>query len=393
MKKIADRMSRIPPSGTIMMAEIARKMEREGKKIYHMEVGEPDFDTPQHIKNAAYKAIREGFTHYTSSKGIPELREAVSEYLKGERGIDADPEKEILITPGTKHAIYCCCQATIDEGDEVLLLSPIWTTFFAAVKAVGGKPIEVPTDENYDVDEEEFKSLLSERTKMIVINSPNNPTGGVAGERTLKLLADTAVERDLLVLSDEIYERFLYDGVKSPSIASFGGMKERTIVVNGWSKAYAMTGWRLGYAVAEKSIIEAMMKIQQMTTTCPPSFVQKAGVEALKGPQECVRDMIRKYDERRRVVVERLNRIDGVNCPRPKGAFYVFPSFKSFGMPSKEIVETLLIRKGVCATPGTAFGETGEGHIRFSYATSLDVINKAMDLLAEFVEDELKSAL
>ncbi|RLI21557.1 pyridoxal phosphate-dependent aminotransferase [Candidatus Bathyarchaeota archaeon] len=389
MKKLADRMVRIPPSGTIMMAEIARKMEREGRKVYHLEVGEPDFDTPEHIKQAAYKAIKEGFTHYTSSRGIPELREAVAEYLKNRRNIDADPEKEILITPGTKHAIYCCCQATIDEGDEVLMLSPIWTTFFAAVKAAGGKPIEVPTDENYDVDEENLKGLISEKTKMIVINSPNNPTGGVAGEDTLKLLRDLAVERDLLVLSDEIYERFLYDGVESPSIASFDGMKERTIVVNGWSKAYAMTGWRLGYAVAEKSIIDAMLKIQQMTTTCPSSFVQKAGLEAYRGPQECVEEMVKEYDKRRKAIVDRLNSINGVKCPTPKGAFYVFPDFTSFKAPSSKIVEKLLVSKGVCATPGTAFGEKGEGHIRFSYATSLNVINEAMGLLAEFVEEEL----
>ncbi|MEM2876171.1 MAG: aminotransferase class I/II-fold pyridoxal phosphate-dependent enzyme, partial [Candidatus Bathyarchaeia archaeon] len=215
MVKLADRMHKIPPSGTIRMAEMARRMEREGRRIYHMEVGEPDFDTPEHIKDAAYRAIREGFTHYTSSKGIPELREAVSDYLKRMRGVDADPEKEIIITPGTKHAIYCCCQATIDEGDEVLLLSPIWTTFFAAVKAAGGKPIEVPTKENYDLDEEKLKNLLSERTRMIIINSPNNPTGGVIGRKTLNLIADLAVDRDLLVVADEIYERFVYDDAES----------------------------------------------------------------------------------------------------------------------------------------------------------------------------------
>lgn len=384
---LSSRMNRIPPSGTMMMAELARKMEREGREVLHLEVGEPDFDTPEHIKEAAYKALQEGFTHYTSSRGILELREAISDYVSERRGIDVNPEKEVLVTPGCKHAIYSCCQVTIDEGDEVLLVAPIWTTFFAAVKAAGGKPIEIPVVGDYEIDEEMIKSKITEKTRMIIVNTPNNPTGGVLEKNSLKTIAEIAREHDLLVLSDEIYERFTYEGREAWSVASFEEMKERTIMVNGFSKTYAMTGWRLGYAVANEEIIEAMTRIQQATTSCPSSFVQKAGVAALRGPQECVDEMLKEYDRRRKIIIRRLNDLGGVKCPVAKGAFYVFPSFTSFELSSSQLVEELLKKKGVCATPGTAFGETGEGHIRFSYATSVEIIERAMDLLAEFIEE------
>ncbi len=384
--RLAERMDRIPPSGTIRMAELARKMEREGKKVLHLEVGEPDFDTPEHIKEAAYEAIRSGFTHYTSSRGILELREAVSEYMKT-KGVDVDPEREILITPGTKHAIYCGCLAAINPGDEVLIMSPIWTTFYVCVRAAGGRPIEVKYGEGFTLEEETVKDLITGNTRMVILNSPNNPTGQVAKREALKLIADLAIDNDLLVLSDEIYDRFVYDGEKASSIASFDGMKERTLTVNGLSKTYAMTGWRLGYAVANEEWIEAMMRIQQNTTTCPPSFVQKAGVVALRGPQDCVDEMLRAYEKRRKLIFERLNRISGVKCQRPMGAFYVFPDFSSFGRDSSELVFGMLDSEGICATPGTAFGDCGKGHIRFSYATSLDVIEEAMNRLEEYVAE------
>ena len=383
--RTAERMRFIKPSGTIAMTEKAREIERRGRKVYHLEVGEPDFDTPEHIKRAAFQAMKDGFTHYTSSRGILELREAISKDLQ-RRGLEADPEKEIIVTPGAKHAIYCACLATLDPGDEVLVLEPTWPTHFQCIKVAEALPIEVPAGEKYSLDEEALKEQVTRRSRMILVNSPNNPTGGVLGERDLGVVADIAEDRGLLVLSDEIYDRIVYDDLKIRSAASFENIRERVIVINGFSKTYAMTGWRLGYASASEEIAEAMMRIQQSTTTCPASFIQKAGVVALNGPQDSVGDMIKEYDRRRRYTVEQLNKIPGVNCVMPKGAFYVFPDFSSLGMPSFEVCGRLLEEEGVCSTPGAVFGENGEGHIRLSYASSLKTISEAMAKIEEFVD-------
>jgi aspartate/methionine/tyrosine aminotransferase len=383
--KLAKRMQLIAPSETIGMLEKAEEISRKGRKVLHMEVGEPDFDTPSHIKEAAYKAMKEGFTHYTSSKGILELREAISENLKT-REVEADPKNEILVTPGTKHALYCACLATLNPREEALILSPIWPTFYTCVQAAEAKPVEVPAGEGYSLDEEELKDKITSHTKMVMVNSPNNPTGGALTKEEIEAVADIAKDHDLLVLSDEIYDRIVYDGFETISIASINGMKERTITLNGFSKTYAMTGWRLGYAVANKGIIEAMQRIQQATTTCPSSFIQKAGVEALRGPQDCIENMIKEYDERRKAIVKKLKEVHGVKCAMPKGAFYVFPDFSAFNKISKEIVEKLLEEEGVCATAGSAFGTCGEGHIRFSYATGLTTILEAMAKLRNFAQ-------
>ncbi len=383
--KIAERMRLIPPSGTMRMKERADKLAREGRKILHLEVGEPDFDTPEHIKQAAYQAIREGFTHYGSGRGILELREAISEDL-AKRRIEANPEREILVTPGTKHAIYCACLATLNPGDEVLILSPAWPTFYACIQAAEAKPVEVPTGEGYSLNEEGLKERITNRAKMILINSPNNPTGGALNEKEVQTIADLAGDHDFLILSDEIYDRIVYDDFKSVSMASLEGVRERTITVNGFSKAYAMTGWRLGYAAANKEIIQAMGRVQQTTTTHPATFVQKAGVAALKGPQDCVDQMVKEYDRRRKTIVKGLNDIPGIACPTPRGAFYAFPDFSALKKPSEEIVEKLLEEEGVCTTAGSIFGNHGEYHIRLSYATSLNVILEAMEKLRNFVE-------
>jgi len=383
--RTAERMRFIKPSGTIAMAEKAREIERSGRKLHHLEVGEPDFDTPEHIKRAAFQAIKNGFTHYTSSRGILELREAISKDLQ-RRGLEADPEKEIIVTPGAKHAMYCACLATLDPGDEVLVLEPTWPTHFQCIKIAEAQPIGVPAGDGYSLDEEAFKEGVTRRSRMILVNSPNNPTGGVLGDSDLGVIADIAEDRGLLVLSDEIYDRIVYDDLKTRSAASFENIREQVIVINGFSKAYAMTGWRLGYAFASEEIAEAVMRIQQSTTTCPASFIQKAGVTALNGPQDSVGDMIKEYDRRRRYTVEQLNRISGVNCVMPKGAFYVFPDFSSLGMPSFEVSDRLLEEEGVCSTPGAVFGESGEGHIRLSYASSLETISVAMGKIKEFVD-------
>jgi aspartate/methionine/tyrosine aminotransferase len=384
--KLADRMKIIKPSGTIAMAEKAREIARSGKKLFNLDVGEPDFDTPEHIKEAAIKALMEGFTHYTSSLGMIELRRAIAEHLMERRRVEINPDREIIVTPGAKHAIYCACLATLNPGDEAIVLTPTWPTHFTCVEAAEAKVVEVPCGETYSLDEEELKGKLTDKTRMIVLNSPNNPTGGVLNAEDLKVIADLASERGIFVLSDEIYDEIVYDGVEAGSMISFENIRDRVILINGFSKTYAMTGWRLGYAVANKNIIEAMNRIQQATTTCPASFVQRAGIAALKGPQEHVKKMVEEYDRRRKYIVNRLNEIAGVHCTMPKGAFYVFPRFSSLKMPSFEISIKLLEEEGVCTTPGSVFGECGEGHIRLSYATSFETIVEAMERIKGFVE-------
>jgi len=383
--RLAKRMRLIKPSGTIAMAEKARELERKGLKIYHLDVGEPDFDTPAHIKEAAIAAMKEGFTHYTSSRGILELREAIADDLK-KRRIDADPNDEILVTPGAKHAIYCACLSTLDPGDEVLVLSPTWPTHFQCVEIAEARAVEVPCGEDYSLNEEELKAGVTTKTRMILIGSPNNPTGGVLSEEAVKAIVDVAEDHGLLILSDEVYDRLVYEGFKPLSPASLDNGKDRTIVVNGFSKAYAMTGWRLGYACANREIIEAMTRIQQSTTTCPVSFVQKAGIVALRGPQDHVEKTVEEYDRRRRFIVEKLNEIAGIRCVMPKGAFYVFPDISSLKMPSSEFCLRMLEEAGVSTTPGSVFGECGEGHIRVSYASDIETISEGIRRIGEFVK-------
>jgi len=383
--RLAKRMRLIKPSGTMAMAEKAWEMERKGHEIYHLDIGEPGFDTPMHIKEAAIKAMKEGFTHYTSSRGILELREAIAEDLK-RRKIDADPNDEILVTPGAKHAIYCACLSTLNPGDEVLVLSPTWPTHFQCVEIAEARAVEVPCGEDYSLNEEELKARVTDETRMILLGSPNNPTGGVLSEEDVKIIVDIAEDNDLLILSDEIYDRLVYEG-RPLSPAALENGRGRTIVVNGFSKAYAMTGWRLGYAWTCKEIIEAMTKIQQSTTTCPVSFVQKAGVAALRGPQNHVEKMVEEYDRRRRFVVENLNEVDGIRCVTPKGAFYIFPDVSSLKMPSSEFCLRLLEETGVSTTPGSVFGECGEGHIRISYASDIETISKGIKRIKMFVEN------
>jgi aspartate/methionine/tyrosine aminotransferase len=383
--KLANRMSLIKPSGTISMSEKARSMKKKGKEIYSLAIGEPNFDTPEHIKKAAIEAINDGFTHYTSSQGIIELRKAISEDLR-KRMVDAEPEEELIVTPGSKHAIFCACLATLNSQDEVLVLTPAWPTHFTCVEASEARVVEVPCGETYDLDEEVLKNKITKKSKMIITNSPNNPTGGVLKLKSLKVIADLAADYNLLILSDEIYDKIVYSDSNVRSFASIENVRNKVIMVNGFSKTYAMTGWRLGYAFAKKKIIKAMEILQQTTTTCPPSFVQKAGIVALTRSDVFLKKMIKEYDLRRRFIVKKLNEIPGISCTIPKGAFYAFPNFSNLKMSSFEISNRLLEEEGVCSTPGRVFGECGEGHIRCSYATDLETISKALFKIESFVK-------
>ncbi|MBS7615049.1 pyridoxal phosphate-dependent aminotransferase [Candidatus Bathyarchaeota archaeon] len=384
--KVAKRMQLIKPSGTIAMAEKARELQKAGRKILNLDVGEPDFDTPEHIKQAAIEAIRSGFTHYTSSKGILELRQAISEDLAS-RNIEANPESEIVVTPGGKHALYCACLATLDPKDEVLVLAPTWPTHFQCVECAEARANEIPCGPSYALDEEALKNKITSKTKMVLVGSPNNPTGGVMRPDEIRVIVDLAVDHDLLILSDEIYDRIIYDNYKIRSPASFDDGRERCIVINGFSKAYAMTGWRMGYAFASKDIADAIVTIQQSTTTCPASFVQKAGIAALRGPQDIISEMVQEYDRRRKFIVNQLNNIQGLSCNMPKGAFYVFPKIEKPGVSSLDFCSRLLKKEGVSTTPGSVFGESGEGYVRMSYATSLETIGEAVNKIKVFVEN------
>ena len=377
-------MEKIPPSGTIRMLERAKELEQRGQKVIHLEVGEPDFDTPRHIKDAAVRALNDGFVKYTSSRGIPELREAIAMDVERRTGARVQPN-EVIVTPGGKHAILCAVLTLIDPGDEVLVPVPVWPTYKAIVKMAEGVPREVLFGEDYSVNEEGLKEAITPRTKAIFINSPNNPTGGALTREEVKIIADIVADSGLYVFSDEIYDSLTYDGFKNTSLLSFEEIRGQTVYIHGFSKTYAMTGWRLGYVVAPPEVIDAMSRIQQNSTTCAASFVQKAAVEALRGPQECVEEMRKQYDERRKAIVKALNDIDGVTCRMPRGAFYVFPNISEYTNDSFGVAEQLLESKGVCLTPGKVFGSNGEGHLRISYAASLEDILEGVKRLEEFL--------
>ncbi len=377
-------MNRVPTSATIGMAETARRLEATGVKIVHFEIGEPDFTTPENIIEAAYQQMKMGQTHYTSSRGAPQICEAIARHEEA-FGIHADPRKNIILTPGAKFAIYAFLRAVIDPGDEVIIVSPAWGSYTDMVNIVGGTPIPVAVEESFHLNEEAMKRATTKKTRLIIVNSPNNPTGGVLDKKDLGLIRDLALDMDLLVMSDEVYKMMVYSGAKHTSIASLPNMAERTITIDGFSKTYAMTGWRLGYAIGDERIIANMIKLQTNTTTCANSFAQLAAVEALNGPQDFVKRMLEEYNRRREVSLKYLKMISGIRCAEPKGAFYLFPDISSFGKSDSEVSQSLL-EAGVAVTAGTPFGPGGKGHIRISYATGLDNIIEGMQRMRSYFE-------
>jgi aspartate aminotransferase len=379
---ISARVQRIPQSATMKIADIAANLRREGRDIISFSLGEPDFETPENIKKAAKIALDRGETHYTQGSGILELREVIAEKLKTDNSLDVT-SSDVLVTTGAKQAIFEAICSLIDEGDEVLLFDPAWVSYEAIVKFAGGKPVMVPVYERDGYTPVEFESRLTKDTKLLVLNSPCNPTGAVYGESVIKSIAQTAEDHDLLVISDEVYEKIVY-GAKHHSIGTL--IPDLTITVNGFSKAYAMTGWRLGYATAPRSILQGMLKIQQHTVSNATSFVQRAGIEALSGDQSAQRAMVAEFQTRRDLVIDGLARI-GIKCALPKGAFYAFPKVTQFGT-SEQVTEQLLRDALVAVTPGSAFGPNGEGYVRMSYATSREDIAKGIRRIEESLQKE-----
>jgi len=378
---VSERMYSLPVSGIRVIFEKARRM----KDVIRLEIGEPDMDTPFHVKEAAKKALDEGFTHYTPFSGFEDLREAIAEKVKVENGIEADPEREVIVTPGACSSVYCAILSIVNPNEEVLVPDPGWPHYDPCVRMAGGTPVHYPQLEENDfrVNPDDLAIRVNENTKAILINSPNNPTGAVLTRKDLEGIAQIARENDLLVISDEVYEKIVYDDAEHVSIASLPGMRERAVTINAFSKTYAMTGWRLGYAIAPAEIVTEMAKLVLYTSTCATSMGQRAAITALKGPQNFVVEMVKEYKRRRDFVVKRLNEIEGMSCKLPKGAFYVFPSIKELNMSSLDCTYYLLDHAKVSVVPGTGFGEYGEGYVRISYATSLENLEKAMDRIEE----------
>ena len=380
MMKVADRMKTIPFSGIRKVFEEVIRREKAGEKIIHLSIGRPDFDTPKNIKEAAKKALDEGKVHYASNYGIIELREAIAQKTERENNVSYDPAGEIVVTVGANEGVLLAMMGLLNPGDEVLIPDPVWLHYFYCAQMAGAVPVSVPTkEENEFVPQiDDFRALITPRTKMVVLTSPNNPTGSVAGEKDLEALARLAQEKDLFVISDEIYEAMVYDGNRHISIASLPNMKERTIIVNGFSKRYSMTGWRLGWIAADKALVSAMIRIHQYTTVCATTFAQYGAAEALTGPQVEINKMIEEFHRRRNLVYEALKDMPGIGVIKPRGAFYIFPNIKETGKSCDELTEYLLDEAKIAVVPGSVFGNYGDGYIRISYANSYENLEIAM---------------
>jgi aspartate aminotransferase len=382
----AQRMSHIGQETAFEVLVRARALEATGRSVVHLEIGEPDFDTPGHIIAAAQQALEGGYTHYGPGAGLPELRLAVASYLRKWRGLDVDAGR-VIITPGGKPVMFFAILALVDPGDEVIYPDPGFPIYESMARFVGGTPVSMPLREErrFRFDPDEFRSLVSDRTRLIILNSPHNPTGSVLTRSDLQTIADVARERDIVVLSDEIYSRILYTG-RHESIASLDGMLDRTILLDGWSKTWAMTGWRLGYGVFPSELVAHVERLISNSVSCTASFTQQAAIAALDGPQEGVDRMLEEFSRRRTAIVRGLNALPGVSCLEPDGAFYAFPNITGTGFTSRKLADRLLDEAGVACLSGTAFGAYGEGFIRFSYANSLPNIELALRRMRSFLE-------
>src|SRR3954467_7005866 len=381
---ISQRAATLASSLTLVIDSKAKQLKAEGHGVVGFGAGEPDFDTPQHIKDAAIKALNEGFTKYTPSSGIPELRQAIADKFKRENGLSYKPS-QVIVSCGGKHSCYNVILATCEQGDEVIIPSPYWLSYPEMVKLAGATPVVLPTSDKteFKVTPEQLRAAITPRTRLFILNSPSNPTGSVYTPEEIKALGDICVDKGVLIMSDEIYEHLLYDGAQHRSVASFSPAHfDHTIVVHGFAKAWSMTGWRLGFLAAPEPIAKAIDAIQSHSTSNPTSFAQKGAVLALTAPQDHLKNWLAEYDERRKFAHQKLNSIPGISCVNSKGAFYLFPKISSFGLKSTEFCARLLEEQKVAAVPGIAFG--ADEYLRISYATSMPNIEKGLDRLEKF---------
>jgi aspartate aminotransferase len=388
--RLAGRMSRLGTETAFEVLNRARALEKQGKEIIHLEIGEPDFDTPANIVEAGVEALHKGWTHYGPAAGLPDLRQTIADYVSRTRNVPVASE-EVVVVPGGKPIIFFTMLALIEAGDEVIYPNPGFPIYESMVNYSIGKAVPIPLREDHDfsIDAKELASLITDRTKLIVLNSPHNPTGGVLTKKDILEITEAIGDRNILILSDEIYSRLIYDGDHF-SIMSVPGFKERTILLDGFSKTYAMTGWRLGYGVMRPDLAVNISRLVTNATSCTASFTQIAGIEALCGDQSSVDKMSAEFQRRRDAFVAGLNKIKGFSCRIPKGAFYAFPNITNTGWPSKKLADALLEQAGVACLSGTAFGEYGEGYLRFSVANSLENLNKALARIEDWVGKNLQ---
>jgi len=388
--RLARRMSRLGTETAFEVLNKARALERQGKSIIHLEIGEPDFGTPSNVVEAGVDALRKGWTHYGPSAGLADLRQTLAEYVSRTRSVKVSSD-EVVVVPGGKPIIFFTILALIEEGDEVVYPNPGFPIYESMINYVGGRavPIHLREERDFSLDVDELSSLISDRTKLIILNSPQNPTGGVLERKEIEQIAKIIGDRNIMVLSDEIYSRLLFDGGQHFSILSVPGMQERTILLDGFSKTYAMTGWRMGYGVMRPDLAAHITRLMTNSNSCTASFTQVAGIEAIRGDQSSVDRMRSEFQGRRDVFVAGLNKIKGFSCRMPKGAFYVFPNITGTGWRSKPLADALLEQAGVAALSGTAFGEFGEGYLRFSVANSLENLQQALERIDQWAKKTL----
>ncbi len=385
--ELAERMGRIGTEKAFEVLAKAKELEAQGYVVVHLKIGEPDFDTPENIKENAIEAMKQGKTHYTPSSGIMELRKAIAEKVSRENKVDVAPE-EVVVTAGAKQAIFSAIISLVNPGDEVIIPNPTYPIYESIVNFIGGKPVPVPLKEEneFRLLPEDIEERITGKTRMVIVNNPNNPTGSLLTRSDVERMSSLCLENNIYLLADEIYDKIVFRGNKHYSFLYKDEVKENIILINGFSKTYAMTGWRLGYSVSRVEIAEAITKIQINTTSCPVSFCQIAGVEALNGPQEAVSEMVKKYEERRDVVYSEIEEIEKISSVKPPATFYIFPNIKETGMSSLEFSNRLLEEKHVALLAGTDFGEYGEGFIRISFATSIENLRKGLKRISEFLK-------
>jgi aspartate/methionine/tyrosine aminotransferase len=382
--RLAQRMARLGTETAFEVLSKARELERRGKDVIHLEIGEPDFDTPANIVEAGVDALHKGWTHYGPSAGLPDLRQAIADEVNRSRGVKVSSE-QVVVVPGGKPIIFFALLALADAGDEVIYPNPGFPIYESMIRYAGARPVAIRLREEkeFGLDVDELASLINDRTKLIILNSPHNPTGGVLSRQAIEDIATVIGERNILVLSDEIYSRLIFEG-EHYSIMSIPGFAERTILLDGFSKAYAMTGWRMGYGVMRPDLATHIARLMTNSNSCTASFTQMAGIEALRGDQSSVEHMRREFQKRRDVFVDGLAQVKGFSCRLPKGAFYVFPNITGTGWQAKKLADALLEEAGVACLSGTAFGEHGEGYLRFSVANSLENLQRALERIARW---------
>lgn len=386
--RVASRCDRIGQSATVRINDRVQELRARGVPVLDVGGGDPDFGPPEHISSETIRAVRAGITHYSPSRGVPELLAAIAVKLREENGVVADPATDIIVTPSSKHALFIAMMAILDPGDDILIPTPSWVSYQSMARLAGARPVpvELGADDGFTISRGRMEAALTPRTRAVMVNTPNNPTGHVIGEREAVDLAEFVADHDLLLVTDEIYEKIIYRDARHLSMASLPGCAGRTLTVNGFSKAYAMPGWRLGYVAGPADIVSAMLAVHQHTVACAGSFVQHGAIAALTGPQGAVRGMVEEYAARADLIVRGLNALPGVTCRPPDGAFYAFPDIRGTGYGSSErFAERLLVEAGIAVTPGAAFGSGGEGHVRLSFATSKAVLEDVLGGMARFL--------